>query len=65
MVAEAYQGEVGFQLYDSTRGDRSVRIVEQLTVRDGKIASSTFVTDMAAFMAFVGGGPAGEPPGDG
>jgi hypothetical protein len=55
MVAEAYQGETGFQLYDATRGERSVRIVEQLTVRDGLIVSSAFVTDMAAFMAFVGG----------
>ena len=53
MVAEAYQGDVGFQMYDARRGDRSVRIVEQLTVRDGQIASSTFVTDMAAFGAFV------------
>jgi ketosteroid isomerase-like protein len=53
MVAEAYQGDIGFQLYDAERGDRRVRIVEQLTVRDGAIASSVFVTDMAAFMAFV------------
>ena len=27
--------------------------VEQLTIRDGMIASSVFVTDMAAFGAFV------------
>jgi ketosteroid isomerase-like protein len=53
MVAEAYQGDIGFQMYDARRGDRSVRIVEQLTVRDGMIASSVFVTDMAAFGAFV------------
>jgi ketosteroid isomerase-like protein len=60
MVAEAYQGDVGFQMYDATRGDRTVRIVEQLTVRDGQIASSVFVADMAAFAAF-----AGPPPGGG
>jgi ketosteroid isomerase-like protein len=54
MVAEAYQDDVGFQLYDATRGDRTIRVVEQLTVRDGKIASSVFVTDMAAFAAFAG-----------
>ena len=31
MVAEAYQGEVGFQMHDATRGERTVRVVEQLT----------------------------------
>jgi ketosteroid isomerase-like protein len=54
MVAEAYQRDVAFQMYDATRRDRTVRIVEQLTVRDGMIASSAFVTDMAAFTAFLG-----------
>jgi ketosteroid isomerase-like protein len=41
-------------MYDASRGDRTIRVVEQLTVRDGKIASSVFVTDMAAFASFVG-----------
>jgi ketosteroid isomerase-like protein len=41
MVAEAYQDEVAFQMYDSTRGDHRVRIVEQLSISDGQIASST------------------------
>jgi ketosteroid isomerase-like protein len=54
MVAEAYQDEVAFQMYDATRGDRTIRVVEQLTVRDGMIARSVFVTDMAAFTTFVG-----------
>ena len=49
MVAEAYQGDVGFQMYDAGRGDVTVRFVEQLTIRDGKIASSVFVTDSEAF----------------
>jgi ketosteroid isomerase-like protein len=53
MVAEAYQGETGFQMYDAARGPRTVRIVEQLTVRDGVIKSSTFVADMSAFMALL------------
>jgi hypothetical protein len=53
MVAEAYQGEVGFQMYDAVRGDRRLRIVEQLTVRDGLIAGSAFVADMGAFAAFT------------
>ena len=59
MVAEAYQDEVGFQLYDATRGDRTIRVAEQLTVRDGMITSSNFVTDMAAFAAFAGAGDRG------
>ena len=53
MVAQAYQGEVGFQMYDARRGQRSVRIVEQLTMRDGLIAGSAFVADMGAFAAFA------------
>jgi hypothetical protein len=32
-----------------TRGDRTIRIVEQLTVRDDLLVSSVFVTDPAAF----------------
>jgi ketosteroid isomerase-like protein len=58
MVAEAYQDDVGFQLYDATRGDRTIRVVEQLTVRDGRITSSVFVTDMSRFATFVGSGAA-------
>lgn len=54
MVAEAYQDYVAFQMYDATRGARTIRVVEQLTVRDGSIASSLFVTDMTSFMAFIG-----------
>jgi SnoaL-like domain len=53
MVAEAYQGETAFQMYDATRGANKVRIVEQLTVRDGLIMSSNFVADMSAFMALM------------
>jgi ketosteroid isomerase-like protein len=58
MVAEAYQDDVAFQLYDATRGDRTIRVVEQLTVRDGRITSSVFVTDMSRFATFVGSGAA-------
>jgi ketosteroid isomerase-like protein len=60
MVAEAYQDDVAFQMYDATRGDRTIRVVEQLTVRDGRIAGSVFVTDMAVLAAFVGAGAGGE-----
>lgn len=53
LVAEAYQGENGFQMYDATAGGRIVRIVEHLVVRGGAIQSSSFVTDMAAFMGLM------------
>jgi SnoaL-like domain len=56
MVAEAYQDDVAFQMYDATRGDRTIRVVEQLTVRHGQLISSNFVADMAAFAAFIGAG---------
>ena len=59
MVAEAYQDEIAFQLYDAIRAERSIRVAEQLTVRDGMITSSNFVTDMAAFAAFAGAGDRG------
>ena len=55
MVAEAYQGEIGFQMYDASRGARRVRIVEQLAVRDGLIKDSVFVADMAAFAGLISG----------
>ena len=45
---------VASQMYDATRGGQTILVVEQLTVRDGQIASSVFVTDMAAFAAFAG-----------
>lgn len=60
MVAEAYQDDVAFQMYDATRGDRTIRVVEQLTARDGQITSSSFVADMAAFAAFIGAGAPAE-----
>jgi hypothetical protein len=53
LVAEAYQGENGFQMYDTEAGGSTVRIVEHLVVRDGAIQASTFVTDMAAFMSLM------------
>jgi hypothetical protein len=55
LLDEAYQGETGFQLYESTSGDRAVVIAERMRVRDGMLVESLFVTDMAAFMAFMGG----------
>jgi hypothetical protein len=55
LIDEAYQGEIGFQLYEARVGDRSVRIAERLRVRDGRIVDSILVTDMAAFLALLSG----------
>jgi hypothetical protein len=55
MVAEAYDGETAFQMYDATNGSKTARIVEQLTVRNGAIVASTIITDQAAFGAFMQG----------
>jgi hypothetical protein len=55
MIAEAYEGDIGFQMYDATNGSKTARIVEQLTIRDGAIVASTIVTDQAAFGAFMQG----------
>lgn len=57
LVAQACQGGDAFQMYDSCRGEASVRIVEHLVVRDGRIAEITFVTDPAAFRALLGARP--------
>jgi ketosteroid isomerase-like protein len=55
MLAEAYDGEDAFQLYEATNGDNKVKIVEHLTVRDGRLVASEVITDGAAFMKFMGG----------
>ena len=57
LLDEAYQGDVGFQLYEARRGDQAVLIAERLRVREGRIVDSLFVTDMGKFMALAG--PAG------
>ena len=49
-----------FDVDDATRGDLTIRVAEQFTVRDGRIASSNFGTDMAAFAAFAGAGAGTE-----
>jgi hypothetical protein len=46
--------QVARRYFDATRGARTIRVVEQLMVRDGTIASSVFVTDMAALASFAG-----------
>lgn len=55
LLAEAYDGDTGFQMYASSNGDARVVVVEKLTVLKGKVAASSIVTDMAAFQAFMAG----------
>jgi hypothetical protein len=56
MVAEAYDGEHAFQLYAAVNGMARIRSVEHLVVRDGAIATSEIVGDLAAFQAFMAAG---------
>lgn len=55
LIAEAYDGEHGFQLYSAVNGNKVVRIVEYLTVRDGVVVASEIITDQNQFMAFMTG----------
>ena len=54
--AEAYDGEHAFQLYEAVNGLERIRSAEHLVVRDGAIASSEIVGDLAAFQAFMAAG---------
>jgi hypothetical protein len=56
MVAEAYQGEHGFQLFDCVDGDRTVRMCEHLVVRGGLLVSCELVADHVAVGALLSGG---------
>jgi ketosteroid isomerase-like protein len=53
LLAEAYDGEHAFQLYAAVNGFARIRSVEHLVVRDGAIAGSEIVGDLAAFQAFM------------
>lgn len=55
MVAEAYDGDHGFQLYEAQHGTQRVRIAEHLVVTGGRIAASEIVVDANAFAAFMVG----------
>src|ERR687885_592423 len=56
LEAEAYDGEHAFQLYEAVNGSARIRSVEHLVVRDGAIAASEIVGDLAAFQAFMAAG---------
>ena len=53
LVAEAYEGEHGFQLYEAVNGTARIRSAEHLVVRGGVLASTEIVGDLAAFQAFM------------
>jgi ketosteroid isomerase-like protein len=54
--AEAYDGEHAFQLYEGVNGMARIRSAEHLVVRDGAIAASEIVGDLAEFQAFMAAG---------
>jgi hypothetical protein len=56
LVAEAYDGDHAFQLYEAVNGMARIRSAEHLVVRDGVVASSEIVGDLAAFQAFMAAG---------
>ena len=55
LVADAYDGDTAFQMYDATNAAATVRIVERLHVAGGQIEKASFVADLAAFQAFMAG----------
>ena len=56
LVAEAYDGEHAFQLYQAVNGLARIRSAEHLIVRGGVIGSSEIVGDLAAFQVFMAAG---------
>ncbi len=56
LLAEAYDGEHAFQLYEATNGPASVKIADHLTLRDGRIASAEVVCDAERFGKFMAAG---------
>ena len=55
LLAEAYDGEHAFQLYEASNGSASVTIADHLTLRDGRIASAEVVCDAERFGQFMAG----------
>ena len=55
LLAEAYQGDTAFQMYEARNGSAELRVVEKFVVRDGRIADIVFVTDGTAYERFRAG----------
>jgi hypothetical protein len=56
MVAEAYDGEHGFQLYEAVNGTARIRSAEHIVVCDGVIVATEILGDLAAFQVFMAAG---------
>lgn len=56
LVAEAYDGSSGIQIYEATNHGVSVKIADHLTVIDGRVVSADTICDGAAFQAFMSAG---------
>lgn len=56
LVAEAYDGEHAFQLYEAVNGMARIRSAEHIVVRDGVIGATEIVGDLAAFQVFMAAG---------
>ncbi len=55
LLAEAYQGDTAFQMYDATNRTATLRVVEKFVVRCGRISDIVFVTDQGAYAKFKAG----------
>ena len=53
LVAEAYDGEHGFQLYEAVNGTARIRSAEHIVVRGGVIVATEILGDLAAFQVFM------------
>jgi len=56
LVAEAYDGEHGFQLYEAVNGTARIRSAEHIVVRDGVIVATEILGNLAAFQVFMAAG---------
>jgi hypothetical protein len=56
LVAEAYDGDHAFHLWDAVNGTARIRSAEHLVVRGGVIATGEIVGDLADFQVFMAAG---------
>ncbi len=52
LIAEAYQDETAFQMYEARNRAATLCVVEKFVVRDGRISDIIFVTDHLAYQEF-------------
>ena len=56
LIAEAYDGEHGFQLYEAVNGTARIRSAEHIVVRGGVIVATEILGDLASFQVFMAAG---------